>query len=128
MISDFIIIIVFLLLYSASLHIWLHHQMYKNLSKKLAWDEALYHSIFDQAPIGICLVNDKNFKYHSQSGKNGINSVCMQILGRTHQELERIEWPDITHPDDLQKDLHLFDRFQKGEISNYTMEKRFIRP
>jgi diguanylate cyclase (GGDEF)-like protein/PAS domain S-box-containing protein len=128
MISDFIIIAIFLLLSATILHIWIHHQMYKNLSQKLELDEALYHSIFEQAPIGIAVVNNNIIASQLQMGDVSINPMFTKILQRSNQELQNIAWSDITHPDDLQSDMVQFNRFQKGEISGYVMEKRYIRP
>lgn len=34
----------------------------------------------------------------------------------------------ITHPDDVEENLRLYRMFQHGEISNYEMDKRYVRP
>jgi len=54
--------------------------------------------------------------------------MFMRILGRDSDELGRIKWTEITHPDDLQADLDQFAQFQSGKIDGYTMEKRFLLP
>ena len=128
MIPNFIIIIIFLVLNATLLHIFLNHQKFIALNTKLEFDEALYHSIFEQAPIGIAIVNDKRFELYSKLGNLGMNQMIMKILDRSSDELETIDWTEITHPDDLQADLDQFSRFQRGEINGYTIEKRFIRP
>ena len=128
MVPDIIIAISMLSLSFILLYAWIQHDANKMLSKQLAFDEALYHSAFDQAPIGVAIVNDKNFVYQSDFGHININPMFEQILGRTSYELTKINWPEITHPDDLQADLEKFEQFKKGEISGYSMEKRFIKP
>lgn len=42
--------------------------------------------------------------------------------------MQSLTWPELTHPDDLQADLDKFEKFRKGEIKSYSMEKRFLLP
>jgi len=37
-------------------------------------------------------------------------------------------WVDITDPLDKDVDLAYYERFKKGEINHYSMEKRFVKP
>ena len=53
-------------------------------------------------------------------------SLC-GMLGYGREELTRLTWPDLTHPDDLDLDVAQFNRVVAGEIDGYAMEKRFIR-
>lgn len=128
MIPDFMILICLLMLFYAFLRSQTQHSELKVLSKKIAFNEALYRSVFDQAPIGIAIVNDKNFVSQSEYGNLNINSMFGKIIGRNTQELFNIKWPEITHQEDLQADLEKFEQFQNGEIEGYSMEKRFLRP
>ena len=41
--------------------------------------------------------------------------------------MQSLTWPEL-HPDDLQADLDKFEKFRKGEIKSYSMEKRFLLP
>ncbi|MDD4200755.1 MAG: PAS domain-containing protein, partial [Eubacteriales bacterium] len=91
-------------------------------------DEVLYRSVFDFAPIGIAIVNDKHFVSKSRFGNDNMNPMFKKILGRTSQELADINWADITHPDDLQKDIEKFQQFKDGQIEGYSIAKRFLRP
>jgi DNA-binding CsgD family transcriptional regulator len=36
-------------------------------------------------------------------------------------------WQDVTYPDDLEADLELAGRVLAGEISSYSLEKRYLR-
>ncbi|HRX08049.1 MAG TPA: PAS domain S-box protein [Candidatus Limiplasma sp.] len=128
MVPVIMIIAIILVLCASLMHIWLHRQLYKNLSRKLELDEALYHSVFEQAPIGIAVVKNTTIASPSLLGDISVNPVFQQILQRTSQELQNVKWTEITHPDDVQADIDQFDRFQKGEIDSYSMEKRYIRP
>ncbi len=55
------------------------------------------------------------------------NDEICRILGYSRDELFRTKWDKISHPDDLDKDMGLFNRLLSGEIDNYTTEKRFVR-
>lgn len=100
----------------------------KVLNDKAAIDEALYRSVFEQAPVGIAIVNDKKFVSQSKFGSANMNSMFEKILGRTSIELADIDWGDITHPDDLQADLEQFEKFKAGEVDGYAIAKRFLKP
>jgi PAS domain S-box-containing protein len=128
MIPDYIIVLCLIIILIILLHVIFQHSKLRILSKKLTRDEALYHSIFNQAPLGIAVVKDKNFVPESEFGDANINPACERILGRSGRELAQINWPDITHPDDLQEDLEKFGQFKAGQISLYSMEKRFLKP
>lgn len=128
MIPDIIIVLCLGLLVYALFRSWNQGTILKKLGKKLEYDEALYHSIFTQAPIGIAIVNDKSFVRQSEFGHTNINTMFEKILGWTSQELERKKWTEITFPEDLQADLEKFEQFKNGEINGYSLEKRFIKP
>lgn len=56
-----------------------------------------------------------------------INGKLAEITGYHREELLSKTFQDITHPDDLQKDLEHFRRLRLGEIEAYSMEKRYVR-
>ena len=128
MLPDIIIVLSILGLFGALLLIWIQQSILKGLNKKLAFDEALYHSVFEQAPIGIAIMNGKNFVSQSEFGDININPMFEEILGRKFLDLKDMKWTEITHPDDLQADLERFEQFKTGKINGYSMDKRFIRP
>ncbi len=128
MVPDFIIALFLLLTVLLYLYSRWQHLKLKRMSEKLAYDEALYHSVFSQAPIGVAIVNNTSFPFRSKYGDRNVNAVFENILGRTSRELDQMEWMDITHPDDLAEDLENFAAFKRGEMDGYTLEKRFVRP
>ena len=125
MIPDFIIVAFFLMFVIALLRAENNFSKLKMLSKKLTFDEALYHNIYDKAPIGIAILDDKKFAFQSDYGDINMNQMFEKILGRTKQEISNIEWSDITHPDDLSAELENFNNIKNGEINGYAMQKRF---
>lgn len=56
-----------------------------------------------------------------------INDRICQILGYSKTELRETTWPELTHPEDLASDTAQFQLLLKGQIENYTLDKRFIR-
>lgn len=127
-IPDVIIGLLFVLFIIALSRAVYHYCRLKALGDKEAMDKALYHSVFEQAPAGIAIVNDKIFVSHSEFGTANMNPMFEKILGRTSRELANINWMDITHPDDLAADLEKFEQFKSGEIDGYSMQKRFLKP
>jgi len=101
-------------------------ELNKQISDKLKEREILFKTIFDQAPIGIAI--GKNSKYVNIDNKPGVNHAFEIITGRKKEELINISWADITHPDDLAKDLEYFEEFKSGNINGYDMDKRYIKP
>ncbi|NLB81944.1 MAG: PAS domain S-box protein, partial [Clostridiaceae bacterium] len=128
MIPGITVVVVVLLLYFSLQYILVQHYRLNSLNRELAFNEALYRSVFDQAPIGIAIVNDMEFTDRSDFGHSSMNPMFERILGCKSGDLSNVKWTEITHPDDLQEDLYKFDQFKKGEINGYTMEKRFIKP
>ncbi|MDP9474747.1 MAG: PAS domain S-box protein [Actinomycetota bacterium] len=56
-----------------------------------------------------------------------INGKLSEIVGYPPEELLSLTFQDITHPDDLKKDLEHVRRMLVGEIDEYSMEKRYLR-
>ncbi len=97
------------------------------LERKL--DEQTYSldMILEQAPIGIAITRGGDPE-RPEGVLVRANSVYEEITGRTMEELAELGWVAITHPDDVKEDLDNLQRLQAGEIRNYSMDKRYIRP
>ncbi|WP_168708558.1 PAS domain-containing protein [Hydrogenophaga sp. PAMC20947] len=57
-----------------------------------------------------------------------VNDRLCKILGYPRETLLQSSWSDITHPDDLQANVALFEGMVSGASNAYTMRKRFLRP
>jgi diguanylate cyclase (GGDEF)-like protein/PAS domain S-box-containing protein len=55
------------------------------------------------------------------------NDRLCQMLGYSKDELEKLTWADLTHPDDLDENLDLFNQMQAGKIDSFQLDKRYIR-
>ncbi len=90
------------------------------IQKKLRGNEELYRATFEHASIGIAHV--------AISGHFMIVNHCFCVIsGYSSAELLNHKFQDITHPEDLDKEVILFDRMLAGEIDHYHIEKRYVR-
>jgi len=83
-------------------------------------NEAKYRAIFENAAVGIALLKPDGSWLQ-------VNDRLLQFLGYSADELERLTFQDLTHPDDLAADLVQVRRVLDGEIDTYDMEKRYFR-
>lgn len=82
--------------------------------------EARFRTYFDLPLHGHCITSP-------EKGWLEVNDRLCEILGYTREEIVRMTWAEMTHPDDLAADVVEFDRVISGEIDQYRLEKRFIR-
>ncbi len=80
--------------------------------------EERFQQTLDSAPIGMCIV-----------GLDGlfirVNPALGDLLGYTPEELLKLRFQDITHPDDLAIDLAHVGQMLRGEITGYRLKKRY---
>ncbi len=88
-------------------------------TRALEESEARYRGSFDNAAAGIAHV-----------GADGswlcVNQRLCDIVGYSRDELLTLTFQRITHPDDLDRDVDLFESLMRGEIERYHVEKRYI--
>ena len=56
-----------------------------------------------------------------------VNRALCQIVGYDPEELVRMRFQDITHPEDLESDMEQVERLLRGEIDRYRLAKRYLR-
>jgi PAS domain S-box-containing protein len=81
--------------------------------------DALFQNAFEHAAIGMALVAPDG------SWLKVNRSVC-DITGYSEPELLRRTFQDLTHPEDLERDVTAAGRLLAGEIDTYQMEKRYF--
>ena len=86
----------------------------------LVSSERHFRAYFEQALIGMASTS-------AEKGWLEVNDALCKMLGYSREELVRMNWAELTHPDDLDENLKLYDRILSGEIDSYTIENRFIR-
>ena len=55
------------------------------------------------------------------------NDQLCEILGYSHEELAGRNWMELTHPEDVEKDIVEFEKVIRGKSEGYAMNKRYIR-
>ncbi len=55
-----------------------------------------------------------------------VNDRLCEIFGYSSEELMRLTWSDLTHPDDLAVEEIEYERVLQGESQGYQMDKRFV--
>lgn len=56
-----------------------------------------------------------------------VNQRLCQMLGYSREQMLKLNWRQLTHPEDLDKDLRLFHELEAGERDSYELEKRYRR-
>ncbi|MVO10023.1 PAS domain S-box protein [Flavobacterium sp. TP390] len=95
-------------------------QLVKEQANKLVSSELRFKTIFEQAALGIANVDGATGKFIE------INDKFCKIVGYTESEMKEKSFQEITHPDDLPKDLELLEKVNKRIIKQYSLEKRYF--
>ena len=56
-----------------------------------------------------------------------VNKKLCKVVGYSEEELFKMRFQDITHPDDLRTDVAEAEKLRTGTLDTYSMEKRYIR-
>ena len=89
-------------------------------SAALLESERRFRGSFESASIGMAIVAlDGRFLE--------INPAFCELLGYSPDAMTSRSFQQITHPDDLSRDLENVQRTLDGDVDSYQMEKRYIR-
>ncbi len=82
--------------------------------------EERFRSTFEKAAVGVAHIgNDGRWVQ--------VNRKLCEILGYSRDEmLAGMRFQDITHPDDLERNVTLFEKALTKNLSSYAMEKRYL--
>lgn len=78
-----------------------------------------FRAIFEDAPFGIAVV-DRELRIVD------INAAYCEMLGYTEAEMLRLTIPEITHPEDRQRDAEFVPLLLSGALPRYRADKRYI--
>jgi PAS domain S-box-containing protein len=92
----------------------------KKAEERYRVSQQRFRSTFEQAAVGIAHVAPDGHWIR-------LNQRFCSIVGYPMEELLSTTFQQITHPDDLDKDLELVRQVLDGERKTYSMEKRYIR-
>lgn len=93
---------------------------HKRMEDALRESENLWRTIFNDAAVGIALVN-------TQGSLLQTNSALQRMLGYTAEEMQQLSILDITHPDDMPQDEALHHALTEGRLDSYQIENRYLR-
>ena len=86
--------------------------------RKLSESEERFRVIFEKSTIGISMT--------LPDGKlSGVNYAFANMLGRSVEEMQMVNFSEITHPDDIAESRECIRSLLANERSSYRMEKRY---
>jgi PAS domain S-box-containing protein len=83
--------------------------------------EAQYKAFFDLAAVGTTQTDPYSGRFLR------VNPKYCEITGYAADELLRMSFADISHPDDRDRDVAAYRRMVDGEVPTYIREKRYVR-
>ncbi|WP_018607634.1 PAS domain S-box protein [Uliginosibacterium gangwonense] len=91
-----------------------------HLVKDIASNQLLKH-FYDLpfAGMATCSLNGRKLQH--------CNDKLCEIVGYSQEELINLDWTEISHPDDVAKEVEAFQKILQGQTNGYSQEKRFIR-
>jgi PAS domain S-box-containing protein len=92
----------------------------KQMEASLRESRENFQSYFHMSTVGMC-VTSPDMKWIETNGH------LRQMLGYTSEELDQLSWRALTHPEDVDLDLVLFNQVLSNQKDSYRVEKRFIR-
>jgi PAS domain S-box-containing protein len=92
----------------------------KKAERALRESAARLRATFESPAVGIALTSP-------EKGWVEVNDQLCAMLGYSRDELSRMTWLDVTHPDDAAGNLALFEKLLAGQRESYSLDKRFIR-
>jgi PAS domain S-box-containing protein len=92
----------------------------KQAEEALRASEERFRRYFELGLVGMAMTSPTK-------GILDVNDELCRILGYSRNELLKLTWEQMTHPDDLAADAAQFNRVLSGEIDGYTLDKRWIR-
>jgi diguanylate cyclase (GGDEF)-like protein/PAS domain S-box-containing protein len=92
----------------------------RQAQEALIRSESHIRAYFERSMVGMAATSLKK-------GWLEVNDTLCAMLGYSREELMRLTWAELTHPDDIAANEILFNRILHGEIEEYTLDKRFVR-
>jgi two-component system, cell cycle sensor histidine kinase and response regulator CckA len=98
----------------------------QDVTELLNAEQALAHSveelriITENSAIGMALANAEGRIVRT-------NPAMERFVGYTADEICRMTFADLSHPDDVAEDVRMYQRMLRGEVDSYQLEKRYAR-
>jgi PAS domain S-box-containing protein len=95
-------------------------QQVERRTAALRASQARFQAVFEDAAIGIALVDDQGRVVTS-------NPALQNMLGYTAEELENLALAALTHADNVVDDMDLYSELMTGKRDYYQVEGRYLR-
>jgi PAS domain S-box-containing protein len=82
--------------------------------------EKRFRTVFDAAPLGIAIADAKGYFLE-------VNDAFFRLLGYSKDEIKKLTFMDITHPDDRAETIRLNKKALDDKINSYQTEKRYLK-
>ncbi len=92
----------------------------QQVREHLSQSERCFQAMFEQAAVGMAMVD-------ADGQMLRVNRRLCEIVGYTADELLRLRFQDLTHPDDLAADLEASRAMRSGELASHLRHKRYFR-
>ena len=93
----------------------------KRAEAALRESEQRFRSVFEQSTGGVAQVD-------LQGRFVLVNDRFCEIVGRAREDLLAMRMQELTHPEDLGRNVELFGQVVRGERDGFVLEKRYLRP
>ena len=93
----------------------------KKAEEALEQRELEFRVMFEVASIGMAQADITTGQWLR------VNKQMCAITGYSPEEMLRMHIPDLTHPEDRQRDWEMFQKVIRGEMPHYRIEKRYVR-
>ncbi|GAB2775084.1 sensor histidine kinase [Salinimicrobium soli] len=80
-----------------------------------------FRKIFNQAAVGMARMDTRSGRFIET------NQRFRELSGYSEEEITNMNYREISHPDDIEENHRLMQQLLKGEIREYSIEKRGIR-
>ena len=84
--------------------------------------KSAFRTVFEGSPFGMAIYVNEN------PVPNDVNTKFCELLGISKYSALNTDWRFLTHPDDIEKNEKVLEKFKAGEIDSFELEKRFLRP
>ncbi len=91
-------------------------------AERLAATESRYRTIFEQAPLGMVIVDSLTGRVCE------VNLRFAEMVGRTREELVGVDWTTVMHSDEIAPDRESMTRLIGTEAGGIRMDYRCVRP
>ena len=108
---------------AALLLLWRQQRRAQNMALQVekAKADRLLRQFFDLPFVGMAITSPEAKRWIQ------FNDYLSVMLGYSREELIEKSWAELTHPDDIEANIAVFERVMRGEAEGYVINKRFIR-